>query len=167
MVEVLIVNDENNNLGYEIYSVLSEKNSCMLISGNSVLKNCEIPDVLLIENKNFSNIELCDYILILGTTGLKLKNSYFNNAHTVVVSSDNQKGLRIAKELDSQILICGMSVRDTVTVTSVVGESVTVSINRSLKNLNNAIVEESEAVFPNKGVRNFSLMCAGIIGMLK
>lgn len=166
MIEVLLVNDKSeNNMGEEIYSCVSKNKASALISGGKVLKSSINPQILFIERDNFEEINSEKFVVVLGRVSGHTNIKALNSAHTVIVSADNKKGLALAKDFcNSQILVCGMSVRDTVTISSNTMENATVSINRSVKGFHST-VSECEISLP-KIDDNYSLMVAGTLMMI-
>lgn len=64
------------------------------------------------------------------------------------------------------MIFCGMSVRDTVTLSGVIGESATLSVNREALTLDGKGVFEKDIIIENNGYDNFSIMAAGTVLLL-
>lgn len=167
MTEVLLVNDrKNNNYGKEIFSVLSKKVSCIYISEKELLKSGKYPQILLVEKYDFERISDKNYIVVIGECERSIDISKYQNAHTVIIGSDNLKKITFSGEFENQVIFCGMSVRDTVTLSGVIGESVTLSVNRNVLTLGGKNISEKDIIFENNGYENFSIMAAGTVLLL-
>lgn len=164
LVEVLVFNQKGNKFGANIFKLISKKVSCIYVSEKTIKKRGKYPKILLIESEKFKNIQTKDFIVVLGKiTGFE-NIDWLNNAHSIIVDKNNKENLELVKDLNSQVLVCGMSVRDTVTVTSNTLDNATVSLNRNIKGIYSTI--EEREILLDKNENNFELMAAGTILML-
>lgn len=164
MIEVLLLNDrKKNNYGKEIFSVLSEKLSGIYISDKEFIKKGKYPMILLAEKSEFKSIDNKNYIVIVGETDKSIDFNEFKNAHTVIMQSDISRNIISFDKTDFQVIFCGMSVRDTVTLSGVIGDSSTVSFNRTAVKLNGGEISENDIIICNKGYNDFSIMAAGAV----
>ncbi len=164
MVEVLVLNDNHKkNLGKQIFEILKTKTDCILISGKKLQKSGKNAEILLFECEDFKKITAKNFILVCGETDKSIDFAVFKNANTVILNSENKRVLKQIKNPISQIILCGMRFCDTVSLSGVVGESVTVAFCRKAKTLGGQEVAENEIVLKNNNYDNFSLMASGAI----
>ncbi len=161
LVEVLVLNEKGCSFGIDIFKLISNKVSCLYVSEKVIKKIGVNPKIVIIESESFKKIDTKRYIVVFGKSKGYFNKKLLNNAHSVIV--DDRSCIK-SKNINTQILVCGMSMDDTITVSSNTLENATVSINKSIKGLFSKIEQEEISLPKNKN--NYELMAAGAILML-
>lgn len=161
LVEVLVLNEKGSSFGIDIFKLIANKVSCLYVSEKNIKKIGENPKIIIIESENFKKIDTKKYIVVFGKLKRCFNKKILNNAHSIIVDDANYIK---NKNIKTQVLVCGMSMNDTITVSSNTLENATVSINKSVKGLFSQVDQEEISLPKNKN--NYEMMAAGAILML-
>lgn len=106
-------------------------------------KNCEF---LLCDCDRLEKCDLSDAILIFKARQKKHWNRQLSVSQRVVsiVNEGNEKALHMLKNSLVPTLTCGMSPKDTLTLSSISESSAVVSLQREIKDLSNKVIEPCE-----------------------
>lgn len=143
----IVVTPRCGGLTRLLYRILSRCREVVCVTDKEILAPCAQPDILLAE----SDVPLeCggETLYVLGTA-LKTDPGFIPGPRAVaVIHSQNAQALAFAAEHHLKTLTCGLSSRDTLTLSSLTEESAVVCLQRTITIIGGGVIEPSE--FPMK-----------------
>lgn len=148
MVPVILYGDDNDmETAKLIARCLSKYAGVLHINSrciNYIGKNAKF---LLLECQNPVTLNFKKGIIILKNKTKRIKSINIPDGFQVVTESDNKSALKLLKKVDHPIITCGMSVRDTLSVSSCKEDTVSISLQRNITLLSGEILECCEVPF--------------------
>lgn len=111
---------------------------------NNILSCGNGKKILLIELDDVSKIDINHCILIFKNKSSIDHISYIADEILCIVNSSRLNQIKILSRLTSKVITCGFSAKDTITFSSNTLENCVISLQRSIMNINNIIVEPFE-----------------------
>lgn len=160
--DIEIYNLINNTLKKDFFLSHMEDNSCIK------------PDKLHSNSLNFYYCDeipqfICNSGILIFTSSFKLKSSLMNIPHgtTCILDSSNAEAIKALSGKNLQIITCGMSNKDTISVASLDFPRVAVSLQRSIICLDGKTIEPKEnIIIINKEYDVFFILASYAISLI-
>ena len=132
--------------------IIAKENDSNFIK-NEINKNAKTNkfEIININRKSIENIKNIkfDILVINENIGEFLKNSKYleyiiTKAYYIIINSDIKNNLNLLKNMATNIITYGFNSKATITISSIKEESTMLCIQRSIKGVNNNIIEEQE-----------------------
>lgn len=126
--------------------------------------------LLLADNSLSSQIKemIGDNISCLKETFILTENHITKDARVCICWENDIKSLELLKNLKIPVVTCGMNGKNTVTISSITDESCSITLQRSLTDIDKNVIEPAE--FPLKlknKYHTFSIMAAVVLNLLE
>ena len=114
----------------------------------------QVHTIITINDKNIDNIKNVKFeIIILDVNCLgnsQIVQKIIINAKTIVINTDLEINLKCVKNLKLRLISYGLNSKSTITVSSVTDEDILVSLQRSIRNTKDDIIEPQEIKISSK-----------------
>ena len=147
MVNLILYGDiKDKSITSKLCRVLSDYGGVLYFSDLKAVKYGDAKDIRfsIYECDNLCEISIKDAIVIFKSKQTNDTKIKLCNRITVITESHNHNAITAISNNDNACITCGMSSNDTVTISSISDNSATISIQRSIKDLNNNIIEPCE-----------------------
>ena len=168
MVNVIIAAKKKDDVFWREISSMLEKNFHAITVHERKLKaNCTAPELIVTDIDSFCSIQSQDTIIIFKDP-VKMDIEDSGGRMTVaVVDSQNIKLGPIVASTGIPAITCGLSARDTITLSSIRTDSAVIDLQRSVTCFDNSIVEPQDIpVNLEKPVDSFALMAVASVCIL-
>lgn len=143
MVTVFLAGDSKNDYGKQVCEILSSYVGVLHISGDKIGKYGRGLGVLLIEANSPQITNLKKGIVLLqkleNESELKIPNGF-----SVFVESENISALKMLEKTQAQIIVGGLTTRDTLSISSVSQKGPSVSLQREIVSIFGESIEPCE-----------------------
>lgn len=148
-------NDEDSTLYDYFYRQLKDKLSILSITADEILKSSPESELVLVRTENIPKVNT-DFLLVLGKSASPQAIKNLKNCISAIVSSETEKQLKILSKHSVPTITCGLFPKDTVSYTSKTGESIVLSLQRTIEQINGNIIEPFELPFPISGLGDYA-----------
>ena len=154
----------NSNFRHTICNRLKEMTNICEISSANI--RCEdFPcDFTLVFEKNPINIDAKNCVLVLNllTTAQSILGEKY-----LIVNSSNQDDMRNAKSSGSEVITCGMSLRDTLTFSSFTSDGCVLSLQRRITRFDSTFADPFEIpLYCSENEDRYAILCANLLLIL-
>ncbi len=147
MVKVFVFGDRSERKFTEkLCQILNGFGGVLGFYNGNVIETGNTYEFLLCDCERLEKFDLSDAVLIFKTRQKNRWNHKLNVSQRVIsiVNEGNQKAFHMLKDSPVPTLTCGMSPKDTLTLSSISDTSAVVSVQREIKDLNNQTIEPCE-----------------------
>ena len=139
MIKVLVYGDDTDSTGLQLYEALSAVFRITYISGTRFYDCGKTPELLLVETDRKLQCNFQDGIILFKRMSVPVE---VDRCFCAIAASDNIQALQALKNANCRVITCGMSIRDTLTLSSAGERATAVSLQRGIHTLS-GVVEES------------------------
>jgi len=161
---IIISSPGNKNMTRQVTRVLTSVMSGILVSGNSARSflKADKPPRLLMELEQPENLTL-DRAVLIFDSGVPAGDLALKGRFVAVTASDNHDAIKLLKKKKIPTLICGMSSKDTVSLSSRGEGSACVCLQRGIESLSGEAFEPGEIAVKYKGeLSEYAIMAAAV-----
>lgn len=161
---VIILSDKENQVDRQIADILSQK-------GANVIMDNKISDqsgsVMVVNHHRKFDITAQKGVVI-ATDGINnFNNQYFPKGIIGICNEDNINALKLFKDNNIPVITCGRGNKNTITVSSVAEDSVLLSLQRGISDINGRYIEPCEIkVQLSKNEDLFSHLAATAVSLI-
>lgn len=150
MIKIVILGEADDT---RIASILSQKiqskYDMIQIYENVFEQTGDVCDYLVIDSKHIHNIQAKSSIVIFKDNFNANQKICIHKDAIVVVNADNKRIIDLISEYDIQVATCGLSAKNTFTLSSNQEDSVVVALQYSICTLNGKIIDPIEIPVKN------------------
>ena len=156
---VVVADKEHSDFICHLHRLLGAFFPTALIRPKSLHVPPQNAEIILTDSQHFARIEAATQLIICkGLCEMGRVNGSFKNA-IAIVDSDDGEPLPAVSSTNLPVITCGLSKKDSITLSSIGREQVVVSVQRSIQCMNGSIAEPQEIPFRLSGpVDHFVLM---------
>lgn len=143
MIKVLVYGEDTDSTGVQLYEALSAVFRITYISGTRFYDCGGTPELLLVESNRKFQCNFEDGIVLFKRMSAPVE---IDRCFCAIAASDNIQALQALKNTDCRVITCGMSIRDTLTLSSAGEQSAAVSLQRGIHTLSGAVEESREVL---------------------
>lgn len=160
MIKIVILGEVDDT---RIASILSHKigskYNMMQIYEDTFEQTGDISDYLVIDSKHIHQVQAQRSIVIF-KDNFKLSHKIcIHKDAVVVVNADNRRIIDMISEYDIQVATCGLSAKNTFTLSSNQEDSVVVALQHSIRTLNGKMIDPMEIPVKNTNkLDNFTIL---------
>lgn len=132
--------------------IVAKENDSNFIK-NEITKNAKLNrfEIININKKSLENVKNIKFDILVINENIEnlLKNSKYlediiSKTYYVVINSDVKNNLSLLKNIKTNIITYGFNEKATITISSIKEENIMLCIQRSIKGIDNNIIEEQE-----------------------
>ena len=151
-LNTIVISDcHNKSIGLKLFELMSRIKPTAFIGERIITPKS--PEFMLIDASVVSKIDAPDIILIM--SGGRLPNVKYNQIHCAVSSGDDMRALSALQKVKLPLVTCGMSPRDTLSLSARNEQSFSFSLQRELTTVFKKKIEPCELILKNTA--DFSL----------
>lgn len=169
MTKVLVLGDRSEKIFTDkLCRILSGFGGVLGFYNDCVIESAENNEFLLFECEYIERIDRANVILVFKSKQhcrrLRLKLS----EHAIsIVGEENERALQMLNGSTAPVLTCGMSSKDTLTLSSVSENNAVVSLQREIRDFNGNIIEPCEIqIIHDEPFSKFELLAACAVLLL-
>lgn len=154
----------NSNFRHTICSRLKERARICEISSAKIACEHFPCDFTLVFEKNPIKIDATDSILVLNclTTAQKVSGERY-----LIVNSSTPDDMNLAKNSGGEVIVCGLSLRDTLTFSSFTQDDCVLSLQRRIKRFDGSFADPFEIpLYCSESEDRYAILCASLLLIL-
>lgn len=145
-LHTIVISDcHNKSIGQKLFELISRFSSIAFVGERIIVPKS--PEFLLIDASVVSKIEASDIILIM--SGGRLPNVRYNQIHCAVSGGDDVRALSALQKVKLPLVTCGMSPRDTLSLSARNEQSFSFSLQREVVTVFDEKIEPCELIVKN------------------
>lgn len=168
MLSIIISARKKDKPFWMSFDMLLDKNfSAIRAYGQRLKSDCSNPEMIITDTDGFDTIQSDNTIIIFkDMVDINIEPVKGHRA-VAVLDSCNEKLIPLVASTGLPAVTCGLSARDTITLSSIGSESAVIDLQRSINCFNGSIAEPQEIpVYLGASVDSFALMAAASIYIL-
>lgn len=140
MVNIFICGHNNGNCNTSFYNILDKYGGIELFSKNCIYSTCSNPKFIIYEDKIVPKIDTPNSIVIFKNHFYTNENSSIKNC-IPILNSQNVNAVRFLKNNVSIAITCGLSLRDTLSPSSINFPNNIVTLQRDILTVSGKVIE--------------------------